>query len=151
MAVFEFSFGVYRIVKGFTPPQQTSVSRTTYNRSWSPGSISHAATEEAVLRPEEIRLLPERHALVVPENAHPILARLDRAIDGTHGRQLLAAQQAARRRVEHAAATRPTDAMVSAAAVDAAHRLDLTPDRKPTATPTPPATRPPRRGPALRP
>ena len=40
------------------------VSRTTYNRNWQSGGTSHAGAEEAVLRPEEIRLLPERHALV---------------------------------------------------------------------------------------
>ena len=49
-----------------------------------------------ILRPEEIRQLPERHALVVAENTRPILARLRRCIDGKPGQHLLARQREAR-------------------------------------------------------
>jgi type IV secretion system protein VirD4 len=54
-----------------------------------------------ILRPEEIRQLPERHALVVAENTRPILAKLTRCIDGKPGRQLLDQQKAARAQLSH--------------------------------------------------
>jgi type IV secretion system protein VirD4 len=47
----------------------------------------------AIIRPEEIRRLPERHALVIAENGKPIIARLFRCIDGRSGARLLAGQQ----------------------------------------------------------
>ena len=46
-----------------------------------------------VLRPEEVRQLPERQALVIAENGRPIIAQLDRCIDGKRGRTLLAGQR----------------------------------------------------------
>jgi type IV secretion system protein VirD4 len=52
-----------------------------------------------VLRGEEIRQLPPGRALVVAENAPPLIARLDRCISGRAGQALLAAQAAARARV----------------------------------------------------
>ena len=54
-----------------------------------------------ILRPEEIRQLPERHALVVAENGKPIIARLSRCIDGRAGARLLAQQHQARSRAGH--------------------------------------------------
>jgi hypothetical protein len=36
----------------------------------------------AIIRPEEIRRLQERRALVIAENGKPIIARLSRCIDG---------------------------------------------------------------------
>jgi type IV secretion system protein VirD4 len=44
----------------------------------------------AILRPEEIRQLQERQALVLAENGKPIIARLSRCIEGKAGRRLLA-------------------------------------------------------------
>lgn len=55
-----------------------------------------------ILRPEQIRELPERQVLVLAENGRPIIARLDRCIEGRRGRRLLAGQQAARRRLSEA-------------------------------------------------
>lgn len=49
-----------------------------------------------VLRPEEIRQLPDRCALVIAENAPPFIAKLSRCIDGRRGQALLQAQAAAR-------------------------------------------------------
>jgi type IV secretion system protein VirD4 len=49
--------------------------------------------EIPILRPEEIRQLPEGQALVVAENARPIIARLHRCIDGRKGRRLLDQQR----------------------------------------------------------
>ena len=54
---------------------------------------------ETVLRPEEIRLLPPGRALVLAENAPPLIARLTRCLTGRRGAALLAAQAAARDRV----------------------------------------------------
>ncbi len=85
----------------------TRISRRTYTDG--PGGVgsSNAGEDVPVLRPEQIRLLPERRALVVAENAPPILAGLRRCIDGRAGRDLLAVQAAARARV---AAARESDA-----------------------------------------
>ncbi len=46
-----------------------------------------------ILRPEEVRQLPEKHALVIAESSRPIIARLTRCIDGKTGCQLLAQQR----------------------------------------------------------
>ena len=76
----------------------TRVTRTTHTHGTARMSTgtSHTATDEPILRPEEIRLLPERHALIVAENAKPLIVRLTRAIDGKPGRALLAAHAAAK-------------------------------------------------------
>ena len=52
-----------------------------------------------ILRPEEIRRLPERQALVIAENGRPIIARLHRSIAGRTGRALLADQQRLRQQL----------------------------------------------------
>jgi type IV secretion system protein VirD4 len=77
----------------------------------------------AIIRPEEIRRLPERHALVIAENGKPIIARLSRCIDGRKGARLLAAQ--ARLRGELAqrhSATQTAEARAAAALVEARRR-----------------------------
>ena len=65
---------------------QTRVSRT----NWQTGAMAgrtFSGEDIAIIRPEEIRRLPERHALVIAENGKPIIARLSRCIDGrqAHG------------------------------------------------------------------
>ena len=63
---------------------QIRVART----SWQTGAMAGrtiSGDDIAILRPEEIRQLPERHALVVAENGKPIIARLTRCIDGRTG------------------------------------------------------------------
>ena len=52
-----------------------------------------------VLKPEAIRRLPERQALVVAENGKPLIAKLTRCIDGKPGRALLDAQRGTRERL----------------------------------------------------
>ena len=47
----------------------------------------------AILRPEEIRRLQERRALVIAENGKPIIARLSRCIDGRKGAELFAVRR----------------------------------------------------------
>ena len=69
---------------------QTRVSRT----NWQTGAMAgrtFSGEDIAIIRPEEIRRLPERHALVIAENGKPIIARLSRCIDGRAGARLLAA------------------------------------------------------------
>jgi type IV secretion system protein VirD4 len=74
----------------------------------------------AIIRPEEIRRLPERHALGIAENGKPIIARLSRCIDGRSGARLLAGQEhlraelAQRHSAAFSAETRATAALVEA-------------------------------------
>jgi len=102
------------------------VSRTTYNRGRNSAGTSYAGADEPILRPEEIRLLPERQALVIADNAKPLIARLTRCIDGKPGRALLAAQAAVKARVGAARARQVPSFARTTAAVGTAHRLDLT-------------------------
>ncbi len=95
------------------------ISRTTWQHGKNPGR-STAAEDIPILRPEEIRQLPEKHALVVPENARPILARLHRCIDGRAGRALLADQANQRAKVSAARGRTATDDARSRSALDAA-------------------------------
>jgi type IV secretion system protein VirD4 len=70
----------------------TRVPRT----SWQTGRMGGRTTsgeDIKILQPEEIRQLPERHALIIAENGKPIIARLTRCIDGKPGAQLLTDQQ----------------------------------------------------------
>ena len=77
----------------------------------------------AIIRPEEIRRLPERHALVIAENGKPIIARLSRCIDRRSGARLLAAQQDLRAELaERHSATLTAEARATAALVEARRR-----------------------------
>ncbi|WP_299521124.1 TraM recognition domain-containing protein [uncultured Serinicoccus sp.] len=67
------------------------VGRSTWNTGHR-GGRSYSAEDIPVLTGSEIRRIKDRHALVISENGKPILARLRRAIDGKHGKQLLADQ-----------------------------------------------------------
>lgn len=60
------------------------------------GGRSISADDIPVLRPEEVRQLPERQALVIAENGKPVIAKLHRSIDGRAGRRLLDNQRKAR-------------------------------------------------------
>ncbi|MFL6046978.1 MAG: type IV secretory system conjugative DNA transfer family protein, partial [Propionibacteriaceae bacterium] len=71
---------------------QTRVTR----RTWQTGAMAGrtlSGDDIPILRPEEIRRLKERQALVLAENGKPIIARLARCIDGKIGRRLLAEQR----------------------------------------------------------
>ena len=116
----------------------TRVSRQSVTDG--PGGIgtNRSVEDVPVLRPEQIRLIAERQALVVAENAPPILARLRRCLDGREGRALLQRQRAARQQVaRHRAALVDIDERTAAAVGYArSHRLsaantpgtDSTPD-----------------------
>ncbi len=74
----------------------TRVRATSYNA----GRLGPARGEDvSILRPAEIRRLPQGQALVVAENASPLIAGLTRCITGRSGQTLLAAKAAARQRV----------------------------------------------------
>ena len=72
-----------------------------------PGGIgtSRSTEDMPILRPEHIRLIPDRQALVVAENAPPILARLRRCVDGPAGAALQQRQRQARQDVQQARCT----------------------------------------------
>src|SRR3954465_9846652 len=63
-----------------------------------PGGVgtSRSGEDVRVLRPGDIRRIPERHALVVAGTAPPIVARLRRCLDGREGARLKAELDAAR-------------------------------------------------------
>jgi len=98
---------------------QTRVSRT----SWQTGAMAgrtFSGEDIAIIRPEEIRRLGERRALVIAENGKPIIARLSRCIDGKTGAQLLAGQARLRAQLadRHSAAI-TAEARAAAALVEA--------------------------------
>jgi len=87
------------------------------------GGRTTSGEDIPILRPEEIRQLKERHALVVAENGKPIIARLTRCIDGKPGAQLLANQEEVRSRLSDARRMVVTpEARTTAALVEAKHR-----------------------------
>jgi len=84
------------------------------------GGRTVSGDDIAILRPEEIRQLPIRQALVIAENGKPIIAKLFRCLDGPSGRQLLADQHCLReqlttnRQLVVTAEARTTAALVEA-------------------------------------
>ena len=101
------------------------VARATHQSGGTGGRSIHSE-DVPVLRPEEIRQLRERHALVVAENGKPIIARLNRCIDGRDGARLLAAQADLRRRPTDQTPTQVTPEARTEAAVAAARSRGLT-------------------------
>jgi type IV secretion system protein VirD4 len=97
----------------------TRVRRTSW-QSGSGGGRTTSGEDIPVLRAEEIRQIPDRHALVVAENGRPIIARLNRCIDGKSGKRLLQDRARARealtaaRRGESSRAARTADAVAEA-------------------------------------
>ena len=102
----------------------TRVTRTSYNTGRG-GSGRTTAGEDTPVLPEEIRQLPEGRALVIAENARPLIAKLHRCIDGKAGKRLLADQAAARERVGHARGQTISPAARTTAAVAVAQQMDL--------------------------
>ena len=77
----------------------TRVRRISWQTGHRGGGRTTSGDDIPILRPEDIRRLPERHALVVAENGQPLIARLQRSIDGATGRQLLTQQDQLRDRL----------------------------------------------------
>ena len=63
------------------------------------GGRSFSGDDIPIMRPEEVRQLPERQALVIAENGKPIIAKLTRCVEGRAGERLLADQRALRARL----------------------------------------------------
>ena len=103
------------------------ISRQTISDG--PGGIGTSRTGEnvRVLRPGDIRRIPERHALVVAGNAPPIIATLRRCLDGKDGRLLKDELNAARARVSGTRATTPDVVRRTADAIAYARQYRLTP------------------------
>jgi type IV secretion system protein VirD4 len=77
----------------------TRVPRRNFSVGRGMGGSNLYGEDVPVLRPEEIRQLPERYALVIAENARPLIAKLHRCVEGRAGHELLHARDAARRRL----------------------------------------------------
>jgi type IV secretion system protein VirD4 len=101
---------------------QTRVPRS----NWQTGAMAgrtFSGEDIAIIRPEEIRRLPERHALVIAENGKPIIARLSRCIDGRAGARLLTCQQDLRAELaERHSPTQTAEARATAALAEARRR-----------------------------
>ncbi|WP_116451693.1 type IV secretory system conjugative DNA transfer family protein [Blastococcus litoris] len=105
----------------------TRVRRTSYSYRGAGWARSTHGEDTPVLRPEEIRQLPPGRALVVAENAPPLIARLTRCITGRQGAALLTAQAAARKRATAARGRGPDLAQRTGQAHEAAARAGLSP------------------------
>jgi type IV secretion system protein VirD4 len=95
-------------------------------RTWQTGAMAgrtFSGEDIAILRPEEIRQLHERRALVLAENGKAIIARLARCVDGIAGRRLLAGQHQLRTRLAERSLGVPTaEARAAAALAEARDR-----------------------------
>jgi type IV secretion system protein VirD4 len=101
---------------------QTRVSRTNWQAGATAGR-TFFGEDIAIIRPEEIRQLLERHALVIAENGKPIIARLSRCIEGKEGARLLAGQARIRSALAgRHSATQTAEARAIAALVEARRR-----------------------------
>jgi type IV secretion system protein VirD4 len=111
------------------------------------GGRTFSGDDIAILRPEEIRQLPERQALVLAENGKPIIARLARCIDGKAGRRLLADQRQLRAVLAERSLAVPTAEARAAAALAKARQRGIATEQKSCLTPR--LSRIPRRGRSL--
>lgn len=107
----------------------TRISRGTWQTGKGNGR-SFSGDDIAVLRPEEIRQLPERRALVVAENGKPVIARLQRCIDHRSGKKLLREQQEQRKRTGAARQAAVSATARAVAAVAEAKRHGLAPHHR---------------------
>ena len=59
------------------------MGRVTHNTGgFNGGGRSDPGDDIPIMRPEEVRQLPERQALVIAENGKPIIAKLHRCVEG---------------------------------------------------------------------
>lgn len=103
------------------------VSRHSY-QSGSMGGRTTSGDDIPILRPEEVRQLPERQALVVAENGKPIIAKLTRCVEGSLGERLLSQQRVLRERLTSGRDMVVTTEARAAAALVEARRLGLIED-----------------------
>lgn len=112
----------------------TRIARQTLTDGPGGMGTSLAVEDVPVLRPEQIRLLPERQALVVAENAAPLIAGLRRCIDGKVGRALLAELDRARETVIAARQEEVDLSTRTQLALDYSRRAGLFPGDSPPGT-----------------
>jgi type IV secretion system protein VirD4 len=93
------------------------------------GNRTFTGDDIPILRPEEVRQLPERHALVIAENGKPIIAQLRRCIEGRAGDRLLAEQRVLRERLTNSRKLVITPDARAAAALVEARRLGFVDDK----------------------
>jgi type IV secretion system protein VirD4 len=108
---------------------QVRVARCT----WQTGAMAgHTFSGEdiAILRPEEIRQLKERQALILAENGKPIIARLARCIDGKAGRRLVTGQHQLRTRLAEESLRLPTNEVRAATALSEARHRGIAADQE---------------------
>jgi hypothetical protein len=103
------------------------ISRQTVNDGPGGTGTSRSGEDVRVLRPGDIRRIPERHALIVAGNAPPIIATLRRCLDGHDGRLLQGELDAARARMSGARTATPDVSRRTADAVAYAREHRLTP------------------------
>jgi type IV secretion system protein VirD4 len=102
-------------------------------RTWQTGAMAgrtFSGDDIAILRPEEIRQLQQRQALVLAENGKPIVARLARCIDGKAGRRLMARQRQLRARLAERSLAVPTAEAQAAAALAEARDRGIAADQE---------------------
>lgn len=100
------------------------IARITHQTGRTSGR-SFSGEDIPVLRPEEIRELPDKTALVVAENSKPIIASLTRCIEGRCGKTLLGQQAELRDRLTTIRQTASDAETRGRAAVDEARTLGL--------------------------
>lgn len=89
------------------------------------GGSTHSGDDIVIMRPEEVRQLEERQALVIAENGKAIIAKLSRCVEGARGDRLLAQQRALREQLTSAGRMVITPEARTAAALAEARRLGL--------------------------
>lgn len=87
-----------RDISDLLGPQR--ILRRTRTTGGQASSTSYTGEDVPVMRPHEVRRISPRHALVIPEYAAPIMARLYRCVDGPAGTALLARQAQTRALIE---------------------------------------------------
>ncbi|MDE0778781.1 MAG: hypothetical protein OSB43_21075, partial [Nocardioides sp.] len=92
------------------------------------GGRSYSGDDIPIMRPEEVRQLPERQALVIAENGKPIIAKLHRCVEGKAGARLLADQRALREQLTSDRRMVVTPDARAAAALAEARRLGFVDD-----------------------
>lgn len=114
----------------------TRVSRRSVSDGPGGISVNRASEDTPILRPEQLRQIPERHALIIAENAPPILARMCRCLDGRDGARLQGELRTARATVAAARESGPDLADRTTAAVSYSRAHRLTPAPPPAAVTT---------------
>jgi len=103
------------------------VARASWNLGQHGGRTA-SGEDIPIITPDEVRQIPTRRALVVAENAKPLIATVDRCIDGKNGKRLLAQQKARRDAIGHRREVVVTPQARRFEALAAARRTGLLPD-----------------------